>query len=71
VLPPLKASKDIADKENDKEWQIIPISFAPSKERWSGTGKKCIHIDAHVNTCVFLMFKKGATKIGAITNYIL
>jgi hypothetical protein len=32
---------------------------------------KCIHIDAHVNTCVMEMMKKGQQKIGALTNYII
>jgi len=71
VLPPLKQNREFADPKNDKEWQIIPISFAQSKERWSGSGMKCIHIDAHVNTCVFEMFKQGAQKINALTNYFL
>ena len=35
VLPPLKKDKTMADKLDDKEWQIIPISFGTSKERWS------------------------------------
>ena len=47
------------------------MSFAPSKERWSGSGMKCIHIDAHVNTCVLDMFRHGAAKINALTNYFL
>lgn len=71
VLPPMTKQRKWADTKDDKDWAIIPISFAPSKERWSGTGMKCIHIDAHINTCVADMFRTGAKKIGAITNYIL
>ena len=71
VLPPLKADKSIADTEDDKDWNVIPISFGANKERWSGAGMKCIHIDAHVNTAIFNQFKKGAKKIGALTNYII
>lgn len=57
VIPPVKANKEPADPENDNEWNIIPISFGSNKERWSGSGMKCIHIEAYVNTCVFKMFK--------------
>jgi hypothetical protein len=57
VLAPLKKDKTEADPKNDKTWDIIPIHFAQSKERWSGSGMKCIHIDAFVNTCVFETFK--------------
>lgn len=71
VLPPMKADKTFAPKDDDKEWHLIPISFGANKERWSGAGMKCIHVDAHVNTCVFHMFKRGAAKIGALTNYII
>ena len=71
VIPPLKRDRTDASPTDDKEWAIIPISFGPSKERWSGSGLKCIHIDAHVNTCVANVFKQSAAKIGAITNYIL
>ena len=71
VIPPLKKDRTNADTNDDKEWAIIPISFGPSKERWSGSGLKCIHIDAHVNTCVANVFKQSVKKIGAITNYIL
>ena len=71
VLAPVKANKEPADPDNDAEWNIIPISFGSNKERWSGSGMKCIHIEAHVNTCVFKMFKKGPKKIGALTNYII
>ena len=53
----MKQDKTFADPKNDKEWNIIPISFGGNKERWSGAGMKCIHIDAHVNTAVFEMFK--------------
>ena len=67
----MKKDRTFADPTNDKEWLIIPISFSGSKERWSGSGKKCIHIDAHVATCVYDMFKSSATKIGAITNYLI
>lgn len=62
--------KKNANPLDDKEWNIIPISFAPSKERWSGSGKKCFHFDCYVNTCVANMFKKSAAKIGSISNYI-
>ena len=76
VLAPLKPSKDIgnpqlADPTDDSTWNIIPISFSVNKERWSGSGMKCIHIDGYVNTCVMEMFKKGAAKIGSLTNYII
>lgn len=71
VIPPMKQDKTFASKEDDKEWHIIPISFGSNKERWSGSGMKCIHIDAHVNTAVFNMFKQGAKKIGALSNYII
>ena len=71
VLPPMKQDRSFAAKDEDKEWNIIPISFGGNKERWSGAGMKCIHIDAHVHTCVFEMFKKGPAKVGALTNYIL
>jgi len=71
VLPPLKKDRTIANKQDDKEWQIIPISFGQSKERWSGSGMKCIHIDGYVNTCIHDMFKKDMKKILAITNYII
>ena len=64
-------NKKWANKKDDKDWAIIPISFGTSKERWSGTGMKCYHIDAHINTCVADMFKTSTVKIGAITNYIL
>lgn len=49
----------------------MPCHFQPSKERWSGSGKKCIHVDCYVSTCVAKMFKTSVTKIGAITNYII
>lgn len=71
VVPPLKRDRDFANEQDDKDWAIIPISFSPSKERWSGSGMKCIHIDAHVNTCVANIFKSSALKIGSITNNIL
>lgn len=71
MIPPLKRDRTNADKNDDKDWAIIPISFGPSKERWSGSGIKCLHIDAHVNTCVADMFKRSVQKIGSITNYIL
>ena len=67
----MKADRTFADTTTDKDWNHIPISFGANKERWSGSGMKCIHIDAHVNTAVFNMFKQGPTKIGALTNYIL
>jgi hypothetical protein len=71
VLPPQKKDKTPADKNNDKEWGIIPISFSPSKERWSGSGMKCIHVDAHLNTCVMENMKKGGQAIAALTNYVI
>lgn len=71
VLPPMKRDRSPADPKNDKEWGIIPVSFAPNKERWSASGMKCIHIDAHVNTCVFEMFKTSNQKILALTNYFI
>lgn len=71
VVPPLNKERKPAHSTDDKEWAIIPISFAPSKERWSGSGMKCIHIDAYVNSCVFTVFKQSTQKIGSITNYIL
>lgn len=71
VVPPLRKDREFANESDDKDWTIIPISFSPSKERWSGSGMKCIHIDAHVNTCVANMFKSSALKIGSITNNIL
>lgn len=71
VTKPLRQNKEVANPHDDSTWNIIPISFGSNKERWSGSGKKCIHIDAYVNTCVFETFKKGATKIGALTNYII
>lgn len=63
VLAPLKKDRKAADPKNDSSWDIIPIHFAQSKERWSGSGMKCLHIDAYVNTCVFDMFKSSMTKI--------
>ena len=71
VVGPLKQNKDIADPADDSTWNLIPIAFAPPKERWSGSGMKCIHIDAHVNTCVYNMFKTSPKKIGALTNYFI
>ena len=71
VVPPLRKDREFANESDDKDWAIIPISFSPSKERWSGSGMKCIHIDAHANTCVANMFKSSALKIGSITNNIL
>ena len=71
VLPPLKKDRTVASATDDKEWQIIPISWGQSKERWSGSGMKCIHIDGFVNTCIHDMFKKNVQKILAITNYII
>jgi len=71
VLPPMKADKSLASKDDDKEWHIIPIAFGTNKERWSGAGMKCIHVDAHVNTCVFKMFNSEPKKIIALTNYII
>lgn len=71
VVPPLLKSREYADPKNDGGWAIIPTSFGPSKERWSGSGMKCIHVDAHVNTCVYELFKTSPKKIEAITNYIL
>ena len=35
VLPPMKRDRSPADPKNDKDWGIIPVSFAPNKERWS------------------------------------
>ena len=52
VLPPLDKNRKPADPKNDETWAIIPLSFSPNKERWSGSGMKCIHIDGYVNTCV-------------------
>lgn len=57
VIPPLKKDRTNASLTDDRDWAIIPISFGPSKERWSGSGLKCIHIDAHVNTCVANVFR--------------
>jgi len=71
VVPPLKGDKTEADPKNDKEWAIIPIFFSQTKERWSGSGMKCIHVDAFINTCVSEMFRTSVAKIGAITNFIL
>jgi hypothetical protein len=71
VIGPLNQDRDYADPKNDAEWKVIPISFSPPKERWSGSGMKCIIIDGHVNTCVMEMFKQGPKKIGALTNYII
>lgn len=71
VVKPLLQNREQADPNDDSTWKIIPISFGQNKERWSESGKKCIHIDAYVSTCVFETFKKGATKIGALTNYII
>lgn len=71
VLAPMKKDRTFADPKNDTQWGIIPVHFQPSKERWSGSGMKCIHVDCYVNTCVANMFKTSVTKIGAITNYIL
>lgn len=59
VLPPQKKDNTPADLTDDKQWGIIPLSFSPSKERWSGSGMKCIHVDAHLNTAVFENLKKG------------
>lgn len=71
VIGPMKKNREFADPTDDKEWNLIPVSFGANKERWSGSGMKCIHIDAHVNTCIFNMFKVSAKKIGALTNYII
>lgn len=71
VIGPLLKDRELADPKDDKTWAVIPISFGQNKERWSGAGKKCIHIDAYVNTCIYDQFKKGAQKIGALTNYII
>jgi hypothetical protein len=57
VITPLKKDRKPASLTDDKEWAIIPISFSPPKERWSGSGMKCIHVDAYVNTCVASIFK--------------
>lgn len=70
VIPPLKKDRSNASKTDDSEWAIIPISFGSTKERWSGAGKKCIHVDAYVNTCVANIFRSSAAKIGSISNYI-
>lgn len=67
----MKQNLEVADPENDAEWNVIPIAFGSNKERWSGSGMKCIHIEAHVNSCVYKMFKTGPKKIGALTNYII
>jgi hypothetical protein len=32
---------------------------------------KCIHVDGHVNSCVFELFKTSTKKIESITSYIL
>ena len=47
------------------------MHFLPSKESWSQSGMKRIHVDCYVSTCVADMFKSSVQKIGAITNYIL
>lgn len=57
VISPLRKDREFADPKDDKTWAIIPMTFSPSHERWSGSGKKCIHVDAYVNTCVFETFK--------------
>lgn len=71
VVGPLTPEKTLANPKDDSTWNIIPIAFTSNKERWSGSGMKCIHIDAHVNTCIMTMFKSGPKKIGALTNYII
>jgi len=71
VVPPLTKNREYADPKDDTKWAIIPATFSPSHERWSGSGKKCIHVDCYFNTCVADMFKVSQVKIGAITNYLL
>ena len=71
VVPPMKRDRSMANPKNDSEWGIIPMSFSANKERWSASGMKCIHIDGHVNTCVFDMFKSDNKKIVALSNYFI
>lgn len=70
-MPPLKKDKTYADPKSDAEWTIIPLHFQPSKESWSQSGMKRIHVDCYLSSCVADMFKTSVQKIGAITNYIL
>jgi len=51
--------REPANPKDDTTWKVIPISFSSNKERWSGSGMKCIHIDAHVNTAIFELIKQG------------
>lgn len=57
VVPPLKKDRTFADPKSDKEWAIIPMHFQPSKESWSGSGMKRIHVDCYLSSCVADMFK--------------
>mmetsp|Transcript_14053 Transcript_14053/g.10124 ORF Transcript_14053/g.10124 Transcript_14053/m.10124 type:complete len:191 (+) Transcript_14053:85-657(+) len=71
VLPPLNAHKEIADKKNDRDWRIIPMSFSEAKNMRNLENREVIFIDAHVNSCVVEKLKEGERQLKAIFNYFL
>eukprot|EP00347_Sterkiella_histriomuscorum_P009421 403341278 len=71
VLPPLNKQSDLADQDNDRDWQIIPIAFNGPFTRQSLDGLECIHYDAHMNTCVVGKMKQGDRPFRALMNYVI
>ena len=71
VLPPLDKNKDFADPVNDSTWQVIPIAFSVGVSRKNIEGIDCLHMDAHVNSCVMNMMRSHKQKFNSIWNYIV
>mmetsp|Transcript_31412 Transcript_31412/g.30761 ORF Transcript_31412/g.30761 Transcript_31412/m.30761 type:complete len:160 (+) Transcript_31412:349-828(+) len=71
VLPPLKATKDLADPNNDRDWKVIPISFSQPQTRTSLENRQLIFYDGHVNSCVFAKLKESERQLRAIFNYVI